>query len=71
MNVSIDEQLKKIAKIVNHSDDVPHYVFRFGKYKTETLAYVFKRDPKYLEWLAGNVSNLDIVLTKFIHGKIL
>lgn len=59
-------QLEAINRILNKGVIVPKYDFKFGKYKGHSLKEVFKKDKKYLLWLAENV-DLDNTLNEFIH----
>jgi len=51
MTLTKEEQLKKIQGILGDKNQVPFFVFNFGKFKGMTLEFVYKNHPDYLKWL--------------------
>lgn len=50
MSLSIEEQVKRIGKIMNDDREFPEGNFPYGRYKYEPIHIIAKRDREYVEW---------------------
>lgn len=49
--VSPEAQLEAINKILGKKQEIPHYIFNFGKYSGDSLEDVAHKDISYLQWI--------------------
>ena len=52
---------EEVANAINNQkitqEDADNYTMKFGKYKDKTLKEVFKKDPKYIDWIISNTKD--------------
>ena len=59
----IEERKKTIKKLF------PDDVITFGKYKGQTIRYIFDNDKNYLRWLIENTTDFIIDLSSLVKPK--